>query len=193
MGGSTECMRILFERDPLPLYREGFKPLSFAVICRQREALKHLLKDYNLDASTLDSYGNSALHLAAVMEEISINKILVETEPSLIMQRNHLGETPLTMSLIDGKLANAYYFIFMIIQEDLFFCDHDGLRELGPKSVADYFSQLEAGNNLLMSTADEALKYISHDWPERMTSQLILSASPTVAERALKKIKPSCS
>ncbi|KNC46206.1 TKL protein kinase, variant [Thecamonas trahens ATCC 50062] len=89
---------------PLESFHDGQTVLMHATAAGLTEVVVHLLR-FGAAANTVDSNGNTALHVAAAHGHVDISRVLVTQGRARIHQENNGGETPLHAALRGNDVA----------------------------------------------------------------------------------------
>jgi ankyrin len=104
MRDNIAAMRMILQRgvavDPLGPLRWERTPLHAA---RSTDAAK-LLLEFGANMQKKDITGNTPLHLAALMGNTDVVRLLVERWPNGMRVKNHRGNTPLHVAAQDGMV-----------------------------------------------------------------------------------------
>lgn len=129
--GNTEMMQFLLDKgaDVDFSYANGFYPLEYAVICRQKKALMYLLEQ-------TCSLETSALHYAAALGEIDLLELLLKAGVE-VNRRDQIGRT----ALHEAANRNCLNVMCLLIQSgaELNCIDYQGWTPLCLAVMRDHF------------------------------------------------------
>ena len=146
MKGEWLKVSEIYEKSPearkAKLTKSEDTALHIAVTVGQTETAVRLVEIVSEDILKIaDAKGDTALHIAAALGDLSVCRSMASKSSGLITARNNKGETPLFLAARHGK-KEAFLFLYSLGGRDDFHVRrNDGDTILHAAIIGEYFSE----------------------------------------------------
>lgn len=145
MKGQWDEVLKIYKRSPVvqkaKITKSEDTTLHTAVSVGQTDTALELVEICGEDILELENAkGNTALHIAAALGNLSVCKSMISKNPNLIAMRNLNGETPLFLTALHGKIE-AFLYLHSVSNEDYLVRRNDGDTILHAAISGEYFSK----------------------------------------------------